>query len=217
VDAREAEGADRRVKRHRRVIAIVATLAAAVLATWLLRNVPVTGHFKVDGVRAVSIYDGEFTLVQGDEPDLRVTAPLGYWPLLMVRRTGIALEIGQFDDGDIRVFLPMVRFASPAGAEPVWRMTLPEVDRVHAYGASGTAFIDGYRGDRLEVGGHGHAIVRDVDVRELLLWSQPEGTITASGRAEVLSQIDCDGKIDVSELDYRVEDRSLVEQVLTAD
>ena len=78
----------------------------------------------------------------------------------------------------------------------------------------GKVVVDGYAGRRLVVGGSADAELRNLDVDELILWSQPGGEISAAGRATTLSQMDNEGTIVTDGLDYRYLDRSLVEELM---
>jgi len=197
------------------VLASVGLLS--VLAFALLGDLRLTRSFDVEGVRQVSVGEGTLTYIQSDEPELTVTAPLKFWPNLMVRRTGELLELGGADDADIRGLFywlpPFSAFATASGASVEWKLALPEVDDL-APEFRGKVVVDGYAGRRLVVGGSADAELRNLDVDELILWSQPGGEISAAGRATTLSQMDNEGTIVTDGLDYRYLDRSLVEELM---
>ncbi len=166
------------MSRRAKILVLVIVGLLIVLAFALLGDLKLTRSFDVEGVRQVSVGEGTLTYTQSDEPGLTVTAPLKFWPSLMVRRTGELLELGGADDADIRVLFywlpPFNALATASGEAVEWRLALPEVDDL-APEFRGKVVVDGYAGRRLVVGGSADAELRNLDVDELILWSQPGG------------------------------------------
>lgn len=201
--------------RSRGLLVLGIAVAAAVafgLVFALAGNVRVPLRFDAEGVTSMQLNAGTLTLADTGEPGLRASVPLRLLPLLMVRRTDGLLELGGFDDSDIRIlFAGLIPFSSvPVDADDLtWELRAPEIDRITV--AGGRLVAEGYSAERLAIfGASGEAQLDGLRVGTFAVHTQDPAVVRLSGRAETYSSMDSGGTLDDADLAYGRYDRQVI-------
>ena len=198
------------------VLAAILGLAAIVWVT--AGQVVVSLSFEARDVESIQLNGGTLALTNSGDGRLRARLPVRALPLLMVRQTDGLLEIGGFDDSDLRVLIYPLLGASdiPAAVDDIeWELGPIALESVTV--AGGTLDANGYFAERLTIlGVMGSANLRDIDVGTLAVHTQGSVEIVLDGHADVYSAMDNGGTLDAAGLDYEEFDRGVIERILTA-
>lgn len=198
---------------------VLAVLVVMLVVVWTVAgSVVVPLSFEARDVERIQLNGGTLTLTNSSDGRLQARVPLRVLPLLMVRETDGLLEIGGFDDADLRVLIYPLLGASdiPAGVDDIeWELGPVALEQVTV--AGGTLRADGYFAERLTIlGAAGSAHLRDIDIGTLAVHTQDPAEITLDGHADVYSAMDNGGLLDAAGLDYDEFDRGVIEGILTA-
>jgi hypothetical protein len=120
---------------------------------------------------------GNLTVVQGDVPDLVVTADDNLLPFIVTETTRGRLHITTRSGYKLQPHAPIA-----------FTLTVPRLEKVTVSG-SGSVKMDGISGENLSVRltGSGHASLRDLTCKSLSVTLTGSGTAAATGLAEKLT------------------------------
>jgi hypothetical protein len=120
---------------------------------------------------------GNLTVVQGDTPDLLVTADDNLLPYLVTQTSGRRLHIHTRSGYRLQPHAPIT-----------YTLTVPKLERVSVSG-SGSVKMDALTGDSLslQISGSGHAALRDLALQNLGVSISGSGTASATGTATKLT------------------------------